>query len=72
MAFWKGWVACLRGVPREDAKMKTNGEETNEVKKMNEAKIETNEVKPMVAEAMVMDEELTMTGLAWWRRGWRG
>ena len=42
-------------------KMKTNWEEKNEVKKMNEAKMEKNEVKPTGAEAMVMDEKLTVT-----------
>ena len=54
-----GWLAYVAF--RE--KMKTNREEKNEVKKVNEAKMERNEVKPMVAEAMVMDEELTVTGL---------
>ena len=53
---WRAYVAF-----RE--KMKTNQEEKNEVKKMNEAKMEKNEVKPMVSEAMAIDEKLTVTGL---------
>ena len=43
--------------------MKTNWEEKNEVKKMNESKMEEDEVKPTGAGAMVMDEKLTVTGL---------
>ena len=53
---WRAYVAF-----RE--KMKTNQEEKNEVKKMNEAKMEKNEVKPMVSGAMAIDEKLTVTGL---------
>ena len=68
VAWRSGRVGWLNYVAFRE-KMKTNREEKNEVKKVNEAKMERNEVKPMVAEAMVMDEELTVTGLVAERLG---